>query len=74
MKRLEMIKGEIVQMPEQVKRYICVVWSEQNGWSIWNGYRLFTTPEDATQDLLQSGAKGDYYTVVELNLKIPVIS
>lgn len=72
MKRLEMIKGEIVQIPEKVKRYAAVVWNDTEGWSIWNGYRLFTTPEDAAQDLLQSAPKNDYYAIVEMNLQIPV--
>ena len=72
MKRIEDIKGKIVEIPEVVKRYVVATWSN-SGWRIWNGYNLFTTPEDAVQDLLQSQSRDiEYYTVVELELKIPI--
>ena len=73
MKKLEEIKGKIVEMPEQAKRYLTVVWDDHSGWNLWNTYNLFTTPEDATQALLQNPPTGaEYYTVIELDLKIPI--
>lgn len=73
MKRLEDIKGKIVEVPELCKRYVCVTW-RKTGWQIINSYQMFTTPEDAMQDLMNYSCMEDveYYSVVELELKIPV--
>ena len=70
MKRLEEIKGKIIEIPVHAKRYIVVFWEHQ-GWN--TGYNLYTTPEDAAAEILNRNRESiEYYTVIEVELPIPI--
>lgn len=68
MKRLENIKGQIVEMPEIAKRYT-VCFFASYGWNM--GAQLFSTPEEAVYDFLKYPTECIYYTVIEVTLPIP---
>ena len=74
MKRLEEIKGKIVAVPEKAKRYLVVYWNKY-GWRCWHNFHV--TPEDAAQEFLVQEARNpnsenQYYTVIEVELPIPI--
>lgn len=71
MKRLEEIKGKIISIPEKAKRYQLVFWTSNSGWMPQS--QFFTTPEDAVQSFLgNKWSDVEYYTVIEVELPIPV--
>lgn len=75
--QLATVKGKTVIVPNIVKRYTILYWTN-NGWNI-HGYNLFTTPESGIQDFYRvwenrrEEGRPLCFKVIEMDLEIPFI-
>ena len=73
LKRIENIKGRIVEVPTIATRYAVLYFTNYSDWQMSGVF--CSTPETAVYEFNKFSYNDvEYYTVIELELPIPVIS